>query len=611
MGSPRYCNLMRTVLKVHDMLSRGYFPVEIPPSFSSTDFADRALALKASVPKKDWVKPAELNLARPGLLRRRLSIPNPFSQLELVKKCSTDWLMLESHLIKSQISLSRPKVSAGKLRGLEFRVPMGDRASERLSRMWRGRFVVRADINDFYASIYTHSLEWALHTKAAAKANVGPNSTPTLGGRIDQIVKNGQDGQTKGIPVGPDTSLLLAELILCEIDSQLVAAMPQAASSAIRLVDDIEFYARTRSEAEDFLTAWDSRLHGYDLSLNPKKTEIIEGPVPNEAPWSVILSQFRFRQETDAKLARDMQRFFARAFELTSGYPDDPVLSYAISRVRGLPMDKLSWRTLQHAMLASITAEPSTLRFVAPILGAAFVMGRELDKGRISDTLNQLCWYHAPFEHGSEVAWSLHILRMLALEVDLSAAERIAQMQDNSSLLLLLDFVARKAISGSPDMSAALARASHPLAYRSEDWLLGYEATRNGWIGTKHFSTQSHWQELLKADVSFFRAAPLGNTQPTQISTAPASPGGATQVAATLPTTPTPTPKPSPPSATPAPTPTPKPSPPSTPATPAELKVPPNPSLPAWAKVPVPGWVTLVNPLIEMNDYDAEPGEFY
>lgn len=608
------------------MLSRGYFPVEIPPVFSSKDFANRALALKASVPKKDWVKPVELNLARPGLLRRRLSIPNPFSQLELVRKCSADWLVLESHLVKSQISLSRPKVSAkGKLRGLEFRVPIGDRASERLSRMWRGKFVVRADVNDFYASIYTHSLEWALHTKASAKANIGPNSTPTLGGKIDQIVRSGQDGQTKGIPVGPDTSLLLAELILCEIDSQLVEAMPQAASSAIRLVDDIEFYAKTRSEAEDFLTAWDSRLHGYDLSLNPRKTEIIEGPVPNEAPWSVILSQFQFRLETDAKLARDIQRFFAHAFDLASGYPDDPVLSYAISRVRRLPMDKISWRTLQHAMLASITAEPSTLRFVSPILGAAFVMGRELDKGLISDTLNQLCWYHAPFEHGSEVAWSLHILRMLGLEVDLSAAQRIAQMQDNSSLLLLLDFVARKAISGSPDMSAALARASDPLAYRSEDWLLGYEASRNGWVGTKHFSTQSHWQELLKADVSFFRAAPPGNTQSTQIptpslasthlstATPPASSGGAAQIAATTPaptpTAPKPTaPKPTAPKPTaPKPTPTPTPN----PATTTPLKMPPNPSLPAWAKVPVPNWASLLNPLIETDDYDAEPGEFY
>ena len=31
--------------------------------------------------------------------------------------------------------------------------------------------IVRADISQFYGSLYTHSLPWALHTKAVAKAS--------------------------------------------------------------------------------------------------------------------------------------------------------------------------------------------------------------------------------------------------------------------------------------------------------------------------------------------------------------------------------------------------------------------------------------------------------
>src|SRR6185312_11663464 len=66
------------------------------------------------------------------------------------------------------------------------------------------RFVVRADVTRFYQSIYTHSVSWALHGKETAKKKMKDKGL--VGNVLDEVLRSGQDGQTIGIPTGPDTS---------------------------------------------------------------------------------------------------------------------------------------------------------------------------------------------------------------------------------------------------------------------------------------------------------------------------------------------------------------------------------------------------------------------
>lgn len=560
-------------MNIQDMIKRGYFPTEIPPEFSPSDFSAAIPSLTATDPGK-WTRPVEMNLARPGTLRRRLAIPNPFSQLRLVRECAASWATLDAHVKTSRISLSRPVINTSATgRALRFSTPFGARATERVLRMGRARYTLRTDINDFYGSLYTHSLEWALHTKAHAKANLSARGPRLLGGKIDNAVRNGQDGQTKGIPVGPDTSLLLAEIVLTAIDEDLVSAFPNTANWSIRLLDDLEFFAETRGEAEDVLMKWDSLLHGYDLTLNPRKTQIIEGPVPSEASWKVSLSQFNLRRDTDAKLANDLQSFFSRAFELSREYPDEAVLTYAIGSVHPRPVTEKSWKIFQHLLMASVTAEPSSIRHVSYVFKNAATIGLPMQSGIIADTLNGICYHHAPLEHGSEVAWSLHILRTLGLPLSSQAASRIARMQDNASLLLLQEFVQRNAITGTvPDLSDVLTRAEDPDAWQSEDWLLGYEFARNGWSNPTGFQAQPHWKELLTLGIAFFHTAtPPSTTTATPSTSTPATPPTPATTPPSTPVTPPPstpaTPTTPPPATTTSPTPATPVTPPSSPAT--------------------------------------------
>lgn len=211
------------------------------------------------------------------------------------------------------------------------------------------------------------------------------------------------------------------------------------------------------------------------------------------------------------------------AFELSRQNPDDAVLSYAINRVNPRPSGTKSWEAFCNLMLAAIAVDPSSMRFVSEALTWALSQGLTINKDSVAEILNNMCLHHAPLEHGSEVSWSLVIMRDLDLTLSSDAAARIAGMQDNCSLLLLFDFLARSRVSSNlPDMTAAVSRAEDPDAWKSEDWLLGYECARNKWASDGHFMAQNHWSELLQLDIPFFAA--VSAPGPIQIPVTPATP---------------------------------------------------------------------------------------
>ena len=61
-------------------------------------------------------------------------------------------------------------------------------------------YVLHTDITDCYGSIYTHSVPWALHTKAIAEADRTGNGL--VGNTIDVHLRGMAFGQTNGIQIG-------------------------------------------------------------------------------------------------------------------------------------------------------------------------------------------------------------------------------------------------------------------------------------------------------------------------------------------------------------------------------------------------------------------------
>lgn len=514
-------------MDVTQLLSRGYLPEVLPLAFTSADFAAAADSLKhadGKDVKRLWMESGTVNVARPGGLRRRMSLVNPFKQRLLAMECAREWPVLQQHLGKSDVSLTKPvphSLSAKNGRGLrylQYELPRGDRAASRSSLLGGTRYTLQTDISNFYGSVYTHAIDWALNTKTVAKSNVGGNKA-TVGSILDKLVRSGQDGQTKGIPVGPDTSHLLAEVLLCELDSMLAAEHPSVAQRGLRFVDDFDYAARTYSEAESVLRSWEALLASFELTLNPLKTRIIEGPVAPEPMWKIQLRQHPVRQTSDAALANDLRSIFSIAIHASKGEPGTPSLSYAVRRLRDVQAEGRAWEELQNLLLGAITVEPSSLPYAYELLARAVWQGRTPDLDRLVDTLNEFVLHHARLEHGSEVMWALYMIHRLGASIDADAAAEVLSMSDNGSLILLRDLDAAGRVRGrSLSWDSVVARAEAPGAGSSSDWLLGYEFARHGWSSISNLMADRHWGELLRRNIAFYETP-----KPLRVVTPPSS----------------------------------------------------------------------------------------
>jgi hypothetical protein len=210
------------------LVSRGYFAPELPPCFVSEDLARNRISIIRGVEALPQVRskpayhrfitePSWFYFPRFGKDDRRHGVPNPISYLLLAKVIADNYVDLRKKAKKSGISASPPVFDWSGPRALmrssidlrdDFRVDLSSRREE----------FVSADIRAFFHSIYTHAIPWAIYGKPWAKANRDPTH---YGNLIDLLCRNSQDGQTIGLPVGPDTSRLNAEVVASAIDAKL------------------------------------------------------------------------------------------------------------------------------------------------------------------------------------------------------------------------------------------------------------------------------------------------------------------------------------------------------------------------------------------------------
>ena len=139
----------------------------------------------------------------------------------------------------SAISLSALTVDRSSERVFRRSFPVEDLGVQRMVRATGMRFALRTDLSRYYQAIYTHSIPWAIHGKSTAKANRGH---ALYGNLIDACVRNSQDQQTLGIPIGPRSSDLIAETIGAALDRELQERLGSLRGT--RYIDDFHLYFR-------------------------------------------------------------------------------------------------------------------------------------------------------------------------------------------------------------------------------------------------------------------------------------------------------------------------------------------------------------------------------
>ncbi len=493
------------MVKLVDLVTRGYFPKELPPPFSTKTLGE-LVRRNPSLSLYSLGGPREFRLARhslfrAGTLRRQLAVPNPVPFIELAQSLASNWTEVEKQCQKSSISLSKLGIASTD-RAVVAKVPFSERSFHQASLRASSRYLLKADVANFYPSVYTHSISWALHTKAIAKAR--RRTRGLLGNKMDKLVRDGQHGQTMGIPVGPDTSFVIAEMLLSSVDEAFCSMLrkQKLETNGYRSYDDFEFGFATRADAESAAALLQQAMSEYELQLNANKTAIVELPMPLEPTWVSEIRMFRF---TDNPSSWDINRYFDRAFELSTLHSDSNVLKYAIQRLRSVEVAGNVWSLLENHLLHCAMVEPSCLPAVVDHLHYYKNQGFLLNLVRVEKVLNILMKLHVPLSHGSEVAWALWgcLLFHLSIDEDISAA--IIRMEDPFVSLLLLHAqdmgLTKKKIGNSQ-----WRKYSNIKSLREEVWPLAYEANIQGWITTKsdYVSKDSTFSFLKASKVSFY-----------------------------------------------------------------------------------------------------------
>ncbi|MFK0034688.1 RNA-directed DNA polymerase [Pseudomonas monteilii] len=462
------------------LLEKGFLPKELPPLFTSQTL--RRVAFLATKPesmtkaKAGWTQPMHHNLSRVGGLRRRLTIPNPSNFFRLASVFALNSQALTAEWAKSPFSHTRPNYNPFGERAIASNA--GDRAAVRAAARVGARYILKADISQFYSSIYTHTIPWALHTKPVAKSRMRDNTL--FGNIIDSELQACQSGQTKGIAIGPDTSLGVSELLLSSIDSHLTSTCKIV--GGVRFIDDIELSFSTLSDAEHALITLEAQLYERELQLNGNKTAIHELPAEIE---SIYVSKIRPIIPSKNSSSYAWIDYFNRTFELARRHPAEGVIRYSAATLKGVPVSDTQWELVQNLLWQCIALDPGCLKIVVDVL----LIGRDtsgcpIDTVVASKAINSLIQVSAPVGHGSEVVWSIWTSMLLGLTITSENQKIIALMEDGC--VATASMQARSMDIFDNDFSSPLWESwITDDCFLQDHWLFAYECYRRNWLPQK------------------------------------------------------------------------------------------------------------------------------
>lgn len=94
------------------------------------------------------------------------------------------------------------------------------------------------------------------------------------GNNLDYWVRQGQADQTNGIPIGPDSSHIIAKTIGSDIDLEIEKKLKKW-PVGYKNVADFFLCFETAQEADEALAASVAALSEFELQINPDKTKIV------------------------------------------------------------------------------------------------------------------------------------------------------------------------------------------------------------------------------------------------------------------------------------------------------------------------------------------------
>lgn len=460
------------------LLERGFYPVELPPTFKTRNFTS---AIGVLAPPATYVgSTISFDGATFRGPLRTFGVINPVSYYLLSDFIAENWGRISAVYRISSCSGARPTfpplAESGRAIGAATLAAKRKR-QQHLASVFP--VILNLDLNRFYGSVYTHAIPWAALGKDTAKAMYRAR---TLRGQwsdtLDVLVRGCNQAQTIGIPIGPDTSRIVSEIILSRIDAELTAAGSGLSSTQIyHAIDDYQFGILSQQEAEDTESKFVRVISKYGLRLNDFKTAVRQG---------ISFAPSNFQRKFDSLRDNDnhfVEQFFEILYELVEKHPSVNVIGYALKRFARVLASSLQQALVQEYLQRLLYAAPHQARFLLPLLLGIYRRdGTNADTNRIIKWGIDVC---ARRNDVGNLLWFLYSAIFLRCRIGASLCAQC--LSTGNELVDLVLFHGRAEGLFSVDVGSLRVRYQSA-EYSSAAWLPLYEIERRGWDTTPAFS---------------------------------------------------------------------------------------------------------------------------
>lgn len=278
---------------------------------------------------------------------RPCQIANPYLYYLLVKTITgkANWTLLKkrfAYFSAENIEVaSIPKVKSSsdkshQAASVSFWWENIEQRSIELALKYRYMFVT--DITNCYASMYTHTIAWAIMGKTEAKKKIQKKGL--LGNIIDHYIQGMQYGQTNGIPQGSVLFDFIAEIVLGYADKQLVEKLDACGITEYRVLryrDDYRIFSNNKEELEKIVFCLHEVLTDLNLKLNEKKTFLSEDVVTDSIKKDKIdyvtsIPIYQKRKENIKSLFSNIQQEALYIHQFAKIHPNSGTLIKLLTR---------------------------------------------------------------------------------------------------------------------------------------------------------------------------------------------------------------------------------------------------------------------------------------
>ena len=500
---------------LHSLIRSAYLPEEIPPAITSKNFAefckneyqhliaDNILRNKTVTQFDTFTAP----VAAKG--RRNFALVHPLSQLRFSLLITEHRVAIRRIISGSGISLYLTDESPKDHRafsGLHFE-SWGPRRQHIYSEC---HFILKADISRFFHTIYTHSIPWAVLGKSKTK-HMLQHDRKSLekhwSHKLDMALQACQSRETFGIPVGPDTSRIVAEILLAGVESDEKLVDLIVSQPSCRLVDDYTIGFNEESSARSALSALRDALWGFNLQLNEEKTTIASARDPIDERWKHEFLSLRVADRNSKTQESDIYRLVDMTLHFCANANSGQPATFACRRIARLSRIERNFGIIVDALFRLSREFPSCISHVAEFLiNNQSLCDDTKIKTRIKRWVTATIQTHLSHGHDYEVAWALVISGVLRIPVDKEVMELFDRVP-NSVVFAVLGMLHERGLLLFPLSNWPWRAQFRRSGLYGEHWLPFYEAVLRNWTKDKKIvsAVKSHpiFSKMLAQRVTF------------------------------------------------------------------------------------------------------------